>query len=134
MFLGKNDRPDVHFVRPSAFIVWTASSARFYLADAVLLADGLLLHLCTVKLRPRGRVSASTWTAASMRTRAPSAQSREKNKKFRLYRLVSTSARTQQKKYFLFYFIFTFIFIFPSVQIHLCTYVFPWWLEMRMGG
>jgi hypothetical protein len=47
-FLGKTDYPDIHFVRPSAFIVRTTSSARFYPADAVLPADGFLPH-------PRGR-------------------------------------------------------------------------------
>jgi hypothetical protein len=52
---GKNDRPDVHFVRSSAFIVRTTLSARFYPADVVLCTDGCLLHPCAVKLRPRGR-------------------------------------------------------------------------------
>jgi hypothetical protein len=35
-FLDKNDCPDVHFVRLSAFIVRTASSTRFYPMDAIL--------------------------------------------------------------------------------------------------
>jgi hypothetical protein len=35
-FLGKNDHPDVHFVRPSAFIVRTALFACFYPADRFL--------------------------------------------------------------------------------------------------
>jgi hypothetical protein len=68
-FLGKNDRPDVHFVRSSTFIVRTASSARFYLADAVISTGEFLLRprvvkLCPCKCRPRlhGRVSASAQT------------------------------------------------------------------------
>jgi hypothetical protein len=53
--LGKNDRPDVHFIRLSVFIVQTSSSARFYPLDAVLSADRFLLRPHAVKLYPHGR-------------------------------------------------------------------------------
>jgi hypothetical protein len=46
--LDKNDHPDVHFIRPSVFIVRTTSSARFYAPDAILSTDGFLP-------RPHGR-------------------------------------------------------------------------------
>jgi hypothetical protein len=55
MFLGKNDHSDVHFIRPSAFIIWMTSSICFYPANAVLLADGFILRPYAVKLRSHRR-------------------------------------------------------------------------------
>jgi hypothetical protein len=40
--LGKNDRPDVHFVHPSVDDVQTTPSIHIYTVDAQLLADGFL--------------------------------------------------------------------------------------------